>query len=71
MPPRSPELNPAERWFGELRRRLSNRVFDTIEAIDEALTEALRPYWDDEHLLKRLTGYGWWLNGLANIATLT
>ena len=71
LPPRSPELNPAERWFRELRRHLSNRVFDTIEAIEEALTEALRPYWNEEHLLRRLTGYDWWLNELDNITTLT
>jgi len=71
LPPRSPELNPAERWFRELRRRLSNRVFETIEAIEETLTERLRPYWNDKHLLRRLTGYDWWLDGLANIKTLT
>ena len=71
LPPRSPELNPAERWFRELRRHLSNRVFDTIKAIDDALTEALRPYWNDEDLLKRLVGYNWWLNELDNITTLT
>ena len=71
LPPRSPELNPAERWFRELRRQLSNRVFDTIEAIDDALTEALRPYWNDKDLLKRLVGYDWWLSGLANMTTPT
>ena len=71
LPPRSPELNPAERWFRELRRHLSNRVFDTIEAIEEALTEALRPYWNEKHLLRRLTGYDWWLSGLANMTTPT
>ena len=71
LPPRSPELNPAERWFRGLRRRLSNRVFETIEAIEETLTERLRPYWNDKHLLRRLTGYDWWLDGLANIKTLT
>jgi hypothetical protein len=58
---------PAERWFKELRARLSNRVFDSTEAIEEALTEALRPYWEDERLLRRLTGYDWWLERLENI----
>lgn len=41
LPPRSPELNPAERWFKELRARLSNRIFESIEAIQEAIEEAL------------------------------
>ena len=69
LPPRSPELNPAERWFKELRARLSNRVFESMEAIDSALEAALRPYWQDQRLLKRLTGYGWWLEGVTPIAT--
>lgn len=71
LPPRSPELNPAERWFKELRARLSNRLFESMEAIEEALEEALRPYWEDEELLQRLTGYDWWLDGLENITTST
>lgn len=66
LPPRSPELNPAERWFEELRRRLSNRVFESIEAIQEALEKALRPYWEDKALLQRLTGYGWWMEAVAS-----
>lgn len=66
LPPRSPELNPVERWFEELRRRLSNRVFESIEAIQEALEKALRPYWEDKALLQRLTGYGWWMEAVAS-----
>ena len=30
LPPYSPELDPAERWFGEFRRKLSNRTFETV-----------------------------------------
>lgn len=67
LPPRSPELNPVERWFEEMRRDLSNRVFESIEAIQEALEGALRPYWEDRALLQRLTGYGWWTEGIATL----
>ena len=37
--------------------------FFSAEAIDRALTNALRPYWENPSLLARLTGYFWW--GLA------
>jgi hypothetical protein len=46
-----------------------NRIFETVEAIEEALTEALRPYWEDLDKLTRLTGYHWWMEGLTVIPT--
>jgi transposase len=67
LPAYSPELNPAERWFEELRARLANRVFETTQAIEEALTEALRPFWEAPERLARLTGYGWWIETISNI----
>ncbi len=33
LPACSPELDPVERWFEELRAALSNEVFATIEAM--------------------------------------
>ena len=36
-------LNPVERYFQELRARLSNRVFETIEEIMEALRAVHSP----------------------------
>ena len=64
LPPYSPQLNPAERWFEELRRSLANRLFDTLDALQDALTDALRRYWQDKPRLARLTGYPWWLDAL-------
>ena len=43
LPPRSPELDPAERWFQEFRRSLSNRTFESVALIQDALTETLAP----------------------------
>lgn len=67
LPPYSPELNPAEQIFRHLRDRLANRIFDDLDALDAALTEALREFWDDPPRLQRLTGYPWWLDGAAAI----
>lgn len=64
LPTYSPELNPVERWFQEFRRALSNRIFETIEALEQALTEALKPYWRDPGLLRSLTGFPWWMQAI-------
>lgn len=64
LPTYSPELNPVERWFQEFQRALSNRIFETIEALQEALTEALEPYWRDSGRLRSLTGFPWWTRAI-------
>jgi transposase len=68
LPAYSPELNPTERWFEELRRRFANRIFDTLEDLERALTEALRPYWDNPGRLQRLTGFPWWCEAARAMA---
>ena len=64
LPAYSPELDPVERWFQEFRRELSNRTFESVALMQEALTRTLLPYWKDPALLKRLTGYPWWVEAL-------
>ncbi len=64
LPRYSPELNPAERWFQEFRRKLSNKRFQSVALIQEALTKTLSPYWESPSLLKRLTGYSWWVKAV-------
>lgn len=71
LPAGSPELDPAERLFKELRLDLSNMVFETTGTIAEALTEALRRYWEDPVKLARLTGYSWWTAATGSIMTST
>jgi hypothetical protein len=67
LPPCSPELDPVERWFEEFRRTLSNRAFESVALIQDALSETLRPYWETPPLLKRLTGYSWWVKAVEEI----
>lgn len=64
LPAYSPELKPVERWFLEFGRALSNKVFESIEVLQEALTESLAPYWREPDLLQRLTGYSWWMEAI-------
>lgn len=67
LPAYSPELDPAERWFQEFRRRLSNRVFGSVAVLQEALSRELTPYWENPALLRRLTGYPWWVEAVESL----
>ena len=57
LPPYSPELNPAERFFGELRKATANRIFKTIAEQQAAIEEKLNQLADDIEGMKRLLGY--------------
>jgi hypothetical protein len=67
LPPYSPEIDPAERWFQEFRRKLSNRTFESVALLQEALTRTLLPYRKNRALLKRLTGYSWWVEAVQTL----
>lgn len=69
LPPYSPELDPGEQIFRELRRRLSNEVFEDVEGLEAALGKELRQLWEDPAGLRQLTGYPWWLEAVKNIRT--
>lgn len=69
FPRYSPELDPVERWFKELRDRLANRVFSMLDQLEEALTQELCQYWEEPSRLAQLTGYGWWLEAYNPIPT--
>ena len=66
LPRYSPELDPAERWFQEFRRKLSNKRFQSVALIEDALTKTLGPYWETPSILKRLTGYSWWVKAVED-----
>jgi len=59
LPPYSPELNPAERVFEELRRAIEGRV-DTTLADKVAAVEAELATWDaDPARVRSLAGWDW------------
>jgi transposase len=64
LPAYSPELDRVERWFQEFRRELSNRTFEAVELLQEALSKTLQPYWEDPARLRRLTGFSWWVEAI-------
>lgn len=64
LPAYSPELNPADRFFEELRRRIANRVFGSLQELENALVEAINECCEDRERVRQLCGYPWILKQL-------
>ena len=59
LPPYSPELNPAERVFEELRRAVEGRVWGTVEAKVAAVDALLQDLALSPERVQRLAGWPW------------
>ena len=55
LPTACPELNPVERFFEELRRHTSNRIFDTKEQVEFLLKDLVKDYIAQHEQLKNIT----------------
>ena len=60
LPARSPELNPTEHVWDELREKwFANRWFETMEQLDEQLVAGLAALEIDVPRMASLTGFDW------------
>lgn len=59
LPPYSPELNPAERFFEEMRKATANHIFKSIEEQEHVIGETLNSLADDTEAMRQLLGYEW------------
>jgi hypothetical protein len=59
QPSYSPELNPVERVFQELRRKIEGRIYDSLAAKQEAVEQVLQELAADPERVKRLVGWAW------------
>lgn len=65
LPPYSPELNPVEHLWDDLREKsFHNRVFQTIGALEDHLCEALRQLEFDHARVKSIIAWPWIINSL-------
>jgi transposase len=65
LPPYSPELNPMESLWDQVKRRVANEVWDTLEAIEAAITEVLESLWQSVQPVRSLLGDTWLTRGVA------
>jgi transposase len=59
QPSYSPELNPVERVFEELRREIEGRIYPSLAAKQLAVDQVLQELASDPERVKRLVGWHW------------
>jgi len=67
LPSWSPQLNPVEHGWDEVREKwFANRVFASIDAVEEQLLTALKTLEGEMARVASLTGFEWIKNVLSN-----
>ena len=61
LPVASPELNCVERFFEEIRKPLSNRIFQNIDEVEKFLCRTLKKYYKIPKLIVQLCHYPYML----------
>ena len=59
LPPYSPELNPAERVFEEVRRWVEGKVYPSLDDKVEAVDAFLTKFESDPNRVRSLAGWDW------------
>ena len=67
LPPYSPELNPVEHLWDDLREKsFHNVVFNSIDALEDHLEETLRNMENDQDRIRSIVAWPWIINALLN-----
>lgn len=66
LPPYSPELNPVEHLWDELREKyFHNRAFDTLDALEDHLVVGLQALEGDQDCVKGICQWPWIINAIS------
>lgn len=65
LPPYSPELNPVEHLWAEMRKTwFANSVFNSMDSLEILLVEALCILENSSERVKSFTGFDWIISAL-------
>lgn len=59
LPPYSPELNPIEKLWDLIQDHTANKLWETIEKLDEVVGKLLEGWWTDPRRVLSLVGRGY------------
>ena len=63
LPPYSPQLNPAEHLWDEIREKwFLNKAFHNLDAVETLLVDALQSLENDKCRAQNITGFNWIIN---------
>ena len=62
----SQDLNPIETLWDMVKDAVSNTVWETLTAIEAAIAEELRPFWESAARVRHLLGDNWLTHGVAS-----
>ncbi len=71
LPSYSPELNPAERVFEEVRSRVEGKVYESLHDKREEAESYLKELVADPERVKSLCGWGWLRASLQSLPSCT
>jgi hypothetical protein len=60
LPARSPELQPAERRWGQVDCTVANRVWETLDGLAAAVVQRCRVLREQRERLRSMLGFHWW-----------
>lgn len=67
LPPYAPELNPIEHiWDGLREKSFHNRVFYSLEALEDHFELSLRALEQDHHRIQSIAAWPWIINALMS-----
>lgn len=69
LPPYSPELNPVEVIGDVIKDRIGNTLWRTLEELEGALGEELRPIYESAERVRRLVSHPWLVEQVNATAT--
>ena len=65
IPPYSPELNPSENMWKEMRSKFfGNKVFKSLNAVEDRLVEASLFYENNPESVESITGFNWIIDAI-------
>ena len=59
LPPYSPDFNPQERMFQEIKKPLKGKVFHDLKPIEDIIVEKVKDFENNPQAVKDLTAWKW------------
>jgi transposase len=69
LPPYSPELNPVEAIGDVIKDRIANTLWETLDALEQAIGEELRPIYETAERVRGLVSHNWLIDQVNATAT--